>query len=217
MPARCPCCGPRCGCGRRSGLPWRRRARAQTHRATKPRFRDHRRSRGSPPSRARRTPSSRRETRCRQQGARHRARNLRTCSGNRGCRSGDRAHWLPGQQVVDAARHRLDGIETPVGPSHDANEKPGLGGVSFAFAMLSVEPRSEPYHGLARAPFTGLRVVATSSVGFAASAEASGRVALSAMPAQPPSTSAPPEAMSPPSNTRRDVTESFSSERQTIT
>src|SRR6185436_21102553 len=96
----------------------------------------------------------------------------------------------------------------------DANEKaPDSGGVNLAFAMLSVEPRSGPYHGLARAPFTGLRVVATSIVGLAASAEASGRGPLSAMPAQPPSANAP-EPMSPLRNARRDVTASCSSKRQ---
>ena len=50
--------------------------------------------------------------------------------------------------------------------------------------------RSGPNHGLARPPFTGLRVVAMSSVGSAEIAEASNRAPRRARPAQPPSASA---------------------------
>ena len=68
-----------------------------------------------------------------------------------------------GEQIVHPARHRLDRIERQ-SPA-DTNEKvPEAGGANLALAMLSVEPRSGPYQGFARPPFTALRVVATSIV-----------------------------------------------------
>jgi len=53
-------------------------------------------------------------------------------------------------------------------------------------------PRSDPNQGLARAPFTGLRVVATKSVGLVVSSAASRRAPVSANDAHP--SSASPEA-----------------------
>jgi hypothetical protein len=66
-------------------------------------------------------------------------------------------------------------------------------------------PRSVPYQGAARAPFTGLRVVATRSVGFSMIAEASNRTPFAAMPAQPGSESAPPTHASARSAARRET------------
>src|SRR5262245_42484314 len=58
----------------------------------------------------------------------------------------------------------------------DASEKrPSLGAVSLARAMLMRAERSVPNQGLARALFTGLRVVATRSVGLVVSSAASMR------------------------------------------
>src|SRR5258706_15441315 len=47
-----------------------------------------------------------------------------------------------------------------------SEKRPSLGGVSLARATLSLGARSGPCQGVARAPFTGLRVVATRSVGL---------------------------------------------------
>ena len=69
-----------------------------------------------------------------------------------------------------------------------SEKRPSLGGVSLARATLSPAARSGPYQGLARAPFTGLRVVATRSVGLADRSAAS-KVApavVSTSLAQPP-------------------------------
>ena len=58
-----------------------------------------------------------------------------------------------------------------------ANENgPEAGGVSVARASVIRGARSEPNHGFARPPLTGLRVVATRTVALTASAEASRRV-----------------------------------------
>src|SRR5215471_15615850 len=48
----------------------------------------------------------------------------------------------------------------------ESEKRPWSGGTSLARAMVIAEARSVPNHGLARAPSTGLRVVATSRVGL---------------------------------------------------
>ena len=58
-------------------------------------------------------------------------------------------------------------------PTALSEKRPPLGGVSLARATFSRAARSDPYQGLARAPFTGLRVVATRSVGLVESSAAS--------------------------------------------
>jgi hypothetical protein len=58
-------------------------------------------------------------------------------------------------------------------PTALSEKRPSLGGVSLARATLSFAARSDPYQGLTRAPFRGLRVVATRSVGLVESSAAS--------------------------------------------
>src|SRR5262245_31744630 len=87
-----------------------------------------------------------------------------------------------------------------------ANEKrSSLGATSVARATVMAEDRSAPNQGSARPPFTGLRVVATSNVGFAEIAEASRRAPPPVRLAHPPSASAPAEDISPRSSARRDA------------
>jgi hypothetical protein len=93
-----------------------------------------------------------------------------------------------GIEIADLA-DRLDRIEAPiVEPDGVEWKRPSLGRVSLARATLSLEARSAPYQGLVRAPFTGLRVVATRSVGLADSSAASKVAPLeeSTSLAQPP-------------------------------
>src|SRR5450432_1320836 len=75
-------------------------------------------------------------------------------------------------------------------PTEDNEKRPSSGGVILARATLTVDDRSVPYHGLARAPLTGLRVVATRRVGRSEISDASNRGAFAAMPAQPATASA---------------------------
>src|SRR6266516_7632736 len=63
-------------------------------------------------------------------------------------------------------------------PTEASESRPSAGGVSFACATIIADARSGPNQGLARAPFTGFRVVATMSVGLADSSEASKRAPL---------------------------------------
>src|SRR5712671_8031164 len=80
------------------------------------------------------------------------------------------------------------------------------GGLSMARAVVSVGLRSGPYQGFARAPFVGLRVVATSSMGRSAMADASGKITLAlGTLAQPPRLAAAPADASSRKNTRRDT------------
>src|SRR6266436_9828102 len=72
-------------------------------------------------------------------------------------------------------------------PIEASEKRPSAGAVSFARATLNFAARSGPNHGLARAPFTGLRVVATSSVGLVVSSAASKRAPVPAIDAHPSS------------------------------
>ena len=92
-----------------------------------------------------------------------------------------------------------------------------FGGSSVAFATVIAEPRSGPNQGLARPPFTALRVVATSNVGSPENDEASKRVAVAPKPAHPPSASMLPTDASPRRSARRDTKASCCSKRRTIT
>src|SRR5262249_8042681 len=60
-------------------------------------------------------------------------------------------------------------------PIEASAKRPSLGATSLARAMLMRAARSVPNQGLARALFTGLRVVAIKSVGLAVSSAASMR------------------------------------------
>ena len=82
---------------------------------------------------------------------------------------------------------------------------PSFGGVSFARATLIAFARSGPNHGLARPPFTGLRVVATEKGRRTGNGEASLRAPVAARLAQPPTASAAPDADRARSKARRDT------------
>src|SRR5262245_4177899 len=94
-------------------------------------------------------------------------------------------------------------IDHPASPIAANENRWSLGGARRARARLS-EPRSGPYQGLARAPFTGLRVVATRSVGLAESREASKRVPAATLP-QPASASAAADDASARRSARREA------------
>src|SRR5690349_1024161 len=79
------------------------------------------------------------------------------------------------------------------------------GGASFARATLSARARSGPYHGAAVPPFTGLRVVATSSTGSDESPDASKPGPVAAKPAQPASASVDAAEARPRSTARREA------------
>ena len=64
-------------------------------------------------------------------------------------------------QVADLA-DRLDLVELPVGEP-DRRQREPVGRISRARATVIFGARSVPYQGVARAPFIGLRVVATRS------------------------------------------------------
>src|SRR5437588_7151348 len=88
----------------------------------------------------------------------------------------------------------------------DANEnRPSAGGASFARARVIADARSGPNQGFSGAPFTGLRVVATSSTGLTESPEASKRTPAELRSAQPPSASADTVELRPPSTVRRET------------
>src|ERR1700691_5314313 len=91
-------------------------------------------------------------------------------------------------------------------PTEASENRLSSGGVSFKRATLMAGARSGPYQGLARPPFTALRVVATRSVGRADISEASKRGAFAAMPAQPPTASADAAEAAPRSMVRREIT-----------
>src|SRR6266568_4039227 len=90
-------------------------------------------------------------------------------------------------------------------PTAASENRPPSGGVSLARATL-IRARSAPYQGFARAPFTGLRVVATSSDGSPESSDRSTRAPVEARPAHPPSASAQPVEPSARNATRRERT-----------
>src|SRR4051812_26223921 len=75
-------------------------------------------------------------------------------------------------------------------PIEASEKRPSSGAAIFARAMLIRAARSDPNQGLARAPFTGLRVVAIRSVGLVVSSAASKRVAVPTSDAQPSSANA---------------------------
>src|SRR3954452_4905825 len=83
-------------------------------------------------------------------------------------------------------------------------KRPSSGTASFARAMLIRAARSDPNQGLARAPFTGLRVVAIRSVGLVVSSAASKRVAVPASDAHPSSANADAPDASTRNMLRRD-------------
>ena len=77
--------------------------------------------------------------------------------------------------------------------------------MSFARATLNFAARSGPNHGLARAPFTGLRVVATSSIGLVVSSAASKRAPVPAIDAHPSSANTDAVDASTRNTLRRDT------------
>src|SRR5438128_5917833 len=90
-------------------------------------------------------------------------------------------------------------------PTEASENRPSLGGVSFARARESLA-RSGPNHGFACAPLIGLRVVATMSVGLTESSAASKRApADSSAEAQPPSVNVDAAQPSARSTARRDA------------
>jgi len=89
-------------------------------------------------------------------------------------------------------------------PIEASEKRPSSGAASFARAMLIRAARSEPNQGLARAPFTGLRVVAMRSVGLVATSAASKRVAVPASDAHPSSANADAPDASTRNMLRRD-------------
>ena len=97
-----------------------------------------------------------------------------------------------GGEIGDLAGQHFDAVDAASrrGRRRRARKRLLSGGVSFAWAASVTPPRSGPNHGLARAPETGLRVVATRSVGLVARREASNCGPEAAMPAQPASPSA---------------------------
>src|SRR5579884_2060068 len=90
-------------------------------------------------------------------------------------------------------------------PIAESENRPSSGGVKAARASVILRDRSVPNHGLARAPPTGLRVVATRSVGLFTSAEASKRTPVAARPAQPATASAVAADARPRSAVRRET------------
>jgi hypothetical protein len=76
-----------------------------------------------------------------------------------------------------------------------------------------VDARPAPYHGRSRAPFTGLRVVATRRRGSSESCDASNRAPLpiADTPAHPPTGNVAPVAANPRSTVRRDALFQFMS------
>jgi hypothetical protein len=68
-----------------------------------------------------------------------------------------------------------------------------------------LDARSVPNQGFDRAPSTGLRLVATSTVGLAEISEASKRAPVDVRLAQPPSASAEAADVSPRSTARREA------------
>src|SRR5258705_13482305 len=77
-------------------------------------------------------------------------------------------------------------------PTAASENRPSLGGVSFARPMFNADARSGPYQGIARAPFTGVRVVATRRTGSVERPDESKGGAFDAKPAHPASASGEP-------------------------
>src|SRR5436190_7993424 len=90
-------------------------------------------------------------------------------------------------------------------PIEASEKRPSPGAVSFARATVILAARSGPNHGLARAPFTGLRVVATSSVGLVVSSAASKRAPVPAIDAHPSSANTDAVDASTRNTLRRDT------------
>src|SRR5260370_6558347 len=90
-------------------------------------------------------------------------------------------------------------------PTEESEKRPAAGGVSFACATLKRDARSGPNQGFARAPSTGLRLVATSRVGLAETSEASKRAPVDARLVQPLSPSTEVVEASPRSTARREA------------
>jgi hypothetical protein len=88
---------------------------------------------------------------------------------------------------------------------NEVRKRPSPGAVSFARATLIFAERSGPNHGLARAPFTALRVVATSSVGLVVSSAASKRAPVPAIDAHPSSANTDAVDASTCNTLRRDT------------
>src|SRR5262249_774403 len=90
-------------------------------------------------------------------------------------------------------------------PTEASENRPSSGAMSFARAKLIFTARSGPNHGLARAPFSGLRVVATSSVGLVVSSAASNGVPGPAVDAHPSSANTDAVDASTRNTLRRDT------------
>src|SRR5258706_2939386 len=90
-------------------------------------------------------------------------------------------------------------------PIEASENRPSAGAVSFARATLNFAARSGPNHGLARAPFTGLRVVAISSIGLVVSSAASKRAPVPAIDAHPSSANTDAVDASTRNTLRRDT------------
>jgi len=119
-----------------------------------------------------------------------------------------------GGGLGSASARRKEGSPSPTAVRE---RRPSSGGTSFARATVIVEARSGPNQGLARPPFTRLRVVATSNVGSPESNEASKRAPVAPKPTHPPSGSTLPTDASPRRSARRDTITSCCSKRRTIT
>src|SRR5580692_8139950 len=90
-------------------------------------------------------------------------------------------------------------------PTDERENRPSSGGVSLARATLNPDARSGPNQGFACAPSTGLRLVATCTVGLAEISDASKRAPVDAKVAQPPSVSTEAAELSPRSTPRREA------------
>src|SRR5215468_2268712 len=90
-------------------------------------------------------------------------------------------------------------------PTAASENRLSSGGVKMARATVVRRARSGPNQGLARAPSTDLRVVATNSVGRAAMSDVSNRGPFAARPAQPPTASAAAADARPRSAIRRET------------
>ena len=126
----------------------------------------------------------------------------------------------PNRSPICGAGSIASSCQSP-SPTALSEKRPSLGGVTRARATL-ILARSLPNHGLSRAPFTGLRVVATSRVGLVESSAASGPGPADNSDAQPPSgapsVSADAAEANPRNTARRDgaVLRAFTSRRDNM-
>jgi hypothetical protein len=90
-------------------------------------------------------------------------------------------------------------------PTDASENRVSSGGVSCARAIVMAAARSGPNQGFARAPFTGLRVVATRSAGLTERSEASKRAPVATRFAHPPSANTEAADVAPRSTARRET------------